>query len=347
MVDNQILERRRWEKQNTKWIIFSYCFLGFVPFLKIGIRVRQTKWIVAGGIYAAIFFGMILTASKDNPLSGANNEIANRVRTVLFLGYYIGSIVHCHLVKRKYLQLLAAKLKEENKFSFPNMTYPQQTYNSVSNQQISRTSTLCPKCGTISSGSFCPICGTSLVNIGNGYNTAVPDSKKCPKCGAVASGKFCSICGTSIASVNNQNTTNTMHPNICPQCGSLSNGKFCRYCGTSVLASNNPNMMATNNIIQNQQQGTYAATTINNPEGGIVDINKCNEGAFEALPGISAAMAKRLIDYRNANKGFSSVDEFINIAELKPHFAIQIRDKVTCSAKIQSQNIQSDRRLDL
>ena len=63
----------------------------------------------------------------------------------------------------------------------------------------------------------------------------------------------------------------------------------------------------------------------------VIDINTCSESDFEKLPGISSVLAKKLIDYRNANGGFKDEDEFFSVAALKPHFVVQIRDKITCS----------------
>ena len=55
-------------------------------------------------------------------------------------------------------------------------------------------------------------------------------------------------------------------------------------------------------------------TTPKEPEVSFpVNINKANKQQLMALPGIGETLAQRIIDNRNANGPFSSVDQLINI----------------------------------
>lgn len=62
----------------------------------------------------------------------------------------------------------------------------------------------------------------------------------------------------------------------------------------------------------------------------IIDINTCSELDFINLPGFNTLMAKEAVAYRKAHDGFSSIDEFFNVLNIKPHLIAQIQNKITC-----------------
>lgn len=62
----------------------------------------------------------------------------------------------------------------------------------------------------------------------------------------------------------------------------------------------------------------------------LLDINICTQEDFLQLPGIGIIEVKKAINYRNNNE-FNSVEEFIEISGIKPHFAEKIRPMLACN----------------
>ena len=81
----------------------------------------------------------------------------------------------------------------------------------------------------------------------------------------------------------------------------------------------------------------------------LVDVNNCSEAELTALPGISLVVAKKIIKYREQQRPFKSVEDFITVMNIKPHFAKQLRRQITCN-KINSKKVKkakSERIIDI
>lgn len=62
---------------------------------------------------------------------------------------------------------------------------------------------------------------------------------------------------------------------------------------------------------------------------GVVDINTADAAALETLPRVGPAMAQRIIDWREANGRFSSVDDLLDVAGIGEKTLAGMRDLVT------------------
>lgn len=72
-----------------------------------------------------------------------------------------------------------------------------------------------------------------------------------------------------------------------------------------------------------------------------VDINRCTQSELMSLPGIGVVQAKKAMEYREQNGGFQSLDEFVEVLQIKPHFAVQIFSRATVSQVTQKPAAQT------
>jgi competence protein ComEA len=61
---------------------------------------------------------------------------------------------------------------------------------------------------------------------------------------------------------------------------------------------------------------------------GSVDLNAADAAELEGLPGIGPALAARIVEYREANGPFTSVDELADVSGVTPHLQDEISDYV-------------------
>lgn len=60
-----------------------------------------------------------------------------------------------------------------------------------------------------------------------------------------------------------------------------------------------------------------------------VNINTATEKELAGLPGIGAAIAKRIVEYREANKGFKSIEELKKVKGIGSKKFEAIKDRLT------------------
>lgn len=59
-----------------------------------------------------------------------------------------------------------------------------------------------------------------------------------------------------------------------------------------------------------------------------IDINAATAADFETLPGVGPALAERIIDFRESNGGFQSIDQLADVSGIGPSTMGQIRELV-------------------
>ncbi len=63
--------------------------------------------------------------------------------------------------------------------------------------------------------------------------------------------------------------------------------------------------------------------------GGVVNINTADQAALETLPGIGPALAERIINYREENGNFESIEALKNVSGIGPATLSEIRNQIT------------------
>lgn len=72
----------------------------------------------------------------------------------------------------------------------------------------------------------------------------------------------------------------------------------------------------------------------------LLDVNSCTEDELLQLPGVGIIEAKKAINFRNNNE-FNSVDEFIQVLNIKPHFTEKIRSMLICNQTKKNESINN------
>lgn len=64
-------------------------------------------------------------------------------------------------------------------------------------------------------------------------------------------------------------------------------------------------------------------------EERLVNINQADAALLETLPGIGPSFAKKIVDYREVNGGFTSLEELMAISGIGKSLYLQLKDLVT------------------
>lgn len=78
---------------------------------------------------------------------------------------------------------------------------------------------------------------------------------------------------------------------------------------------------------QQTSADTGAGSTAQAPGSGAVNINTADASELESLPGVGPAIAQRIIEHRERNGPFASVDDLQDVPGIGPATLEKLRDK--------------------
>ena len=76
-----------------------------------------------------------------------------------------------------------------------------------------------------------------------------------------------------------------------------------------------------------------------------IDINLATDSQLATLPGINIILAKKIIEHRNLNGYFKTIDEFLNVANLKPHFVQKVKNSIIIKSIKPNNDLDNNERI--
>ncbi len=105
--------------------------------------------------------------------------------------------------------------------------------------------------------------------------------------------------------------------------------------GQNDLQKENDELKNQLSALQNQSQNTGEPATnqsevlTNAENSGKININSADLKTLDSLPGIGATRAQQIIDYREKNNGFKSIEEIKNISGIGDKTFEKIKDQIS------------------
>ena len=86
-------------------------------------------------------------------------------------------------------------------------------------------------------------------------------------------------------------------------------------------------MPSTEETKEYQSSGGGGPHQIQNDDG-LININTADSAALQTLTGIGASRAQAIIDYRNENGSFESIEDIKKVAGIKDGMFSKIKDQI-------------------
>ncbi|MBU0999189.1 helix-hairpin-helix domain-containing protein [Patescibacteria group bacterium] len=95
-------------------------------------------------------------------------------------------------------------------------------------------------------------------------------------------------------------------------------------------AKNASPVIESESYVSSSSSGQVAGDeTSSSNVSGAVNLNSASSSQLDSLPGIGPAYAQRIIEYREANGGFKSIEEIENVKGIGPKTFEKLRDLIT------------------
>lgn len=91
---------------------------------------------------------------------------------------------------------------------------------------------------------------------------------------------------------------------------------------------NNHELIVIGNINNKDELQNTTTTSVSNIDDGLISINTASESELRGIPGVGDVKAKAIIEYREANGGFKSLDEIKNISGIGEKTFEKMKEKI-------------------
>ena len=100
-------------------------------------------------------------------------------------------------------------------------------------------------------------------------------------------------------------------------------------------------LAAAPSLVSAQQKAATQPAAVQRASTAVVNINSASAAEFDALPGIGAKTAARIVEYRQKNGPFKKIEELMNVRgvgeknflKLKPQISVAAKSEGATSAK--------------